>query len=65
MKELPTRITININDLDYQPEYDDLADAISDWLSDTYGFCHYGFDYETDYITGDITVFDIDWDISD
>lgn len=65
MKELPTRITININDLDYQPEYDDLDDILSDWLSDTFGFCHYGFDYETDHISGDITIFDIDWDISD
>lgn len=23
---------------------DDLLDEVSDWLSDEYGFCHFGFD---------------------
>ena len=38
---LPTEVEIpqDIADLD-----DD--DAISDWLSDTFGFCHFGFSIE-------------------
>lgn len=62
--ELPTRITVNINDIEYDPEYG-IAGAISDYLSDTYGYCHYGFDFETDTTMGDITVFNIEWDTSD
>ena len=39
--ELPTEVEI--------PDYlitdeDDLLDDVSDWLSDEYGFCHFGFE---------------------
>ena len=33
---------VNIEDIDD----DELDDFLSDWLSDEYGFCHFGFDYE-------------------
>lgn len=33
---------VNIEDIDE----DELDDYLSDWLSDEYGFCHFGFDYE-------------------
>ena len=41
LEELPTEVEI--------PDYlitdeDDLLDDISDWLSDEYGFCHFGFE---------------------
>ena len=63
---LPDTVVININDLDYSPEDGDiLDDVIGDYLSDRYGFCHYGFDYSTDAATGDITVTNIDWDVSE
>lgn len=41
LASLPTEVEIpqDIADLD-----DD--DAISDWLSDTFGFCHFGFSIE-------------------
>lgn len=41
LASLPTEVEIpqDIADLD-----DD--DAISDWLSDTFGFCHFGFNIE-------------------
>ena len=61
---LPDIITINIDDIEYDPECDNIEDAISDYLSDTYGYCHGGFYFETDTTTGDITVFDIEWDTS-
>ena len=41
LNELPREIEI--------PDYlvtdeDDLLDKVSDWLSDEYGFCHFGFE---------------------
>lgn len=33
-------VNINPNDPDYK---DIVTDTISDWLSDAYGYCHYGF----------------------
>lgn len=29
---------------DYEDDQDQLLDDISDWLSDTYGYCHFGFE---------------------
>lgn len=40
---------------------EEAADILSDWLSDTYGFCHYGFDYEI--VDGTAIVSDIKWDV--
>lgn len=45
LKSLPKEIDItdefDIND--YEDE-EQLLDDISDWLSDTYGYCHFGFE---------------------
>lgn len=46
---LPTELEViktelhaeNLNDLDI------LYDLVADWLSDTFGYCHYGFEIET------------------
>lgn len=62
MIKLPHSVVISLKDLDFHPFEDDLDDLISDYLSDTYGFCHYGFDYETDIVAGVIHVTDIFWD---
>ena len=45
---LPNRVTININkDNEYLLEdIEDCADNLSDFLSDEYGYCHYGFKAE-------------------
>lgn len=59
--DLPNTVTINLSELKYE-EGDDLGDAISDYLSDTYGFCHKGFEYEVDDSSKTITVVNIDWD---
>lgn len=46
LKTLPTEIDItdefDVND--YEDDEDQLLDDISDWLSDTYGYCHFGFE---------------------
>lgn len=46
LKSLPKEIDItnefDIND--YEDDEDQLLDDISDWLSDTYGYCHFGFE---------------------
>ena len=52
--ELPLAVTIPLEiseDPDYTaPDmYDDLVEHISDWLSDTYGYCHSGFLLEEDW----------------
>ena len=65
MKKLPSIVYVNIDDLNYGPEYDNLDDVLSDYLSDTYGFCHYEFNYAEDLISGDIKIFNIEWDTSE
>ena len=60
---LPKKLYVNPYDID--AEWDDLEEqeqeeAISDYLSDTYGFCHYGFSYEYD--GGQIHITNIEWD---
>ena len=44
--KLPKRVVIDINeDNEYLLEdIDGYADGLSDYLSDTYGYCHEGFD---------------------
>ena len=49
--ELPTEITIDITQ---ENEYlleniDEYADNLSGYLSDIYGYCHYGFEIEKEY----------------
>lgn len=39
---LPTKL---IATFEYTGDADELEDMISDWLSDEYGYCHYGFEY--------------------
>ena len=40
---LPTEI---VNEFDYKGDNDELEETITDWLTDEYEYCHYGFDYE-------------------
>ena len=46
LKSLPKEIDItdefDIND--YEDAEDQLLDDVSNWLSDTYGYCHFGFE---------------------
>ena len=60
---LPTEVYANPTDIDEdwdEMSEDEREDAISDYLSDTYGFCHYGFCYEeTD---EQIHITNIEWD---
>lgn len=43
LKKLPKNVTITIEDY---CEGDDIDDTIADMLSDEYGFCLFGFNYE-------------------
>jgi hypothetical protein len=64
--DLPDTVVVNINELNYNADEDDLSDAIGDYLSDKYGYCHFGFDiYDTDHMSGDIVVTNIEWDVSE
>ena len=42
LEELPTEV--EIPDYLITDDEDDLLDDVSDWLSDEYGFCHFGFE---------------------
>lgn len=46
LKSLPKEIDItnefDVND--YEDDEEQLLDDISDWLTDTYGYCHFGFE---------------------
>ena len=50
LKILPTEIDITEEfdfeeyEIDGEFEKEQLLDDISDWLSDTYGYCHFGFE---------------------
>jgi len=60
---LPTTVYVIPTDID--AEWDkmdefDKEEAISDFLSDKYGFCHYGFTYEE--TNGKIHITNIKWD---
>lgn len=56
MSKLPHSIVINIKDL----PTDDLDFIISEYLSDNYEYCHYGFNYNID-DKGNIHITDILW----
>jgi acetylornithine deacetylase/succinyl-diaminopimelate desuccinylase-like protein len=45
LSTLPAEVEIPSNITD-SAEDDDIEEIISDWLSDTYGFCHNGFDIQ-------------------
>ena len=54
---LKNRFTANVDiDFDFNTSDDEIADMLSDWLSDEYGYCHNGFDYEI--ISPTITISD-------
>jgi len=56
--KLPKKVVIDLKELD-----DEIGYLLGDYLSDTYGYCHYGFTYA---IKGDkVVCSDIDWDTSD
>ena len=69
---LPKCVTISAGELaldtddDYKDE-ESLADIVGDYLSDTYGFCHYGFEFEVLYNEfnepSEVVVADIQWDV--
>ena len=46
LKSLPKEIDISdeFDVKDYEDDQEQLLDDISDWLSDTYGYCHFGFE---------------------
>ena len=46
LKTLPKEIDISneFDVKDYEDDEEQLLDDISDWLSDTYGYCHFGFE---------------------
>ena len=46
LKSLPKEIDISdeFDVKDYEDDQDQLLDDISAWLSDTYGYCHFGFE---------------------
>lgn len=68
--KLPKRVSIKASEL--AADTDDegvILDAVSDYLSDTYGYCHYGFSLDIkkneDGEPSVITVSNIEWDTSE
>lgn len=61
--DLPTTVMVSCGEVGIgaSTAADEAADILSDWLSDTYGFCHYGFDYEI--VDGTVIVSGIKWDV--
>lgn len=70
----PAKVIISASDLaldtdDIFEDEDELSDIVSDYLSDTFGFCHYGFDmervYNEDNEPSQVIVSNIKWDTKD
>ena len=57
-KKLPNEVFID--DYDHSLSDDELEERLGDILSDTYDFCHFGFDYKINGNTIEIT--NIKWD---
>lgn len=37
---------VDMEDINFQSTDDEIEEKLSDWLSDEYGYCHAGFDYQ-------------------
>lgn len=50
LKSLPKEVELPADEFNFDnyEDEDELLDAVSDWLSDEYGFCHDGFDVDMD-----------------
>ena len=65
---LPKNVIIPFEDIDTNVDMEDeeeVASEIGDILSDSYGFCHYGFDMDIDYDKKEVYASHIKWDTSD
>lgn len=63
MLKLPKQVVVAYNGDWSALDWEEQEELISDWLSDTYGFCHNGFAYQE--CEGQIHIMDIDWDITE
>lgn len=43
---LKSTFVVEVQELDEIYDDEDKTEYLSDWLSDNYGFCHLGFDFE-------------------
>ena len=63
---LPSEVEVSIYDVDYvegETDPEELSDTLSDYLSDTYGYTHFGFDFD---VKGDtIYIYNIKWDLDE
>lgn len=57
---LPEELEVAIKDLDINTE-EEIEEALSDYLSNEYGYCHLGYEY--DFKGEVIHVYNIKWDI--
>ena len=65
--ELPTSLLVDCYDIDDdwdEFDEDEKGDAVSDYLSNEYEYCHDGFDYE-ELENGDVHITDIKWDTTE
>ena len=68
--DLPTEVTYDFytlvdDGIDIESGEYNLDDVIADRLSDDYGYCHFGFNYDINKESGDVYVYDIKWDLSE
>lgn len=66
LPNLPSEVEVSIYDVDYvegETDPEELSDTLSDYLSDTYGYTHFGFDFD---VEGDtIYIYNIKWDLDE
>ena len=64
-----TAATLALDTDDIYRDKEAMSDILSDYLSDEYGFCHKGFDYEVHYNEfnepSEVVVSDIQWDVDE
>lgn len=59
LAELPKEITVTLTDAQYEDNEADAGDTLGELISDFYGWCHNGFEYE-DY-KGEAILQDVDF----
>ena len=66
---LPKEVTFSASEVALDTDDEDPSERLGDLLSDKYGFCHFGFNYEVkkneNGEPSEFRCYDIDWDTSD
>lgn len=63
---LPDTVVVKFDDIDTYMDDPEVDEVISNWLSDTYGYCHNGFEFKEIMQNNEyVMIYNIQWDTTD